>query len=92
MDARGTAFLEEFNHPWVRTDIMEDGERWSRSEVLVLSRGSVAVFGSTSREAAGGGRGRKLDGRKGGGATDRLVEDEGIRADDITGGRAWVCP
>ena len=35
---------------------------------------------------------RKLDGRKGGGATERLVEDDGIRADDITGGRAWVCP
>ena len=92
MDVRGSAFLEEFNRPWVRTDIMGDGKRWSGSEVLVLSRRSIAVFGSTSREAAGGGRGGKLDGRKGGGATDRLVEDEGICADDITGGRAWVCP
>ena len=54
---------------------MGDGERWSGSEVLVLSRRSVAVIGSASREAAGGGRGGKLDGRKGSGATDRLVKD-----------------
>ena len=92
MDAHGSALVEEFNGSWVRTDVMRDGERRSGSEVLVLSRRSVAVFGSASREAAGGGRGGKLDSRKGGGATDRLVEDEGIRADDITGGRAWVCP
>ena len=63
MDAHGSALVEEFNGSWVRTDVMRDGERRSGSEVLVLvlSRGDVSIFGSTSREPAGGGRGGKLD-------------------------------
>ena len=84
--------MEKFNGSRVRTDIMGDGERRSGSEVLALSRGSVAIFGGTSREAAGGGRGGKLDSGKGSGGTDGLVEDEGVRADDIAGRGAWVCP
>ena len=71
---------------------MGDGEQRSGSEVLGLSRRGVAIFGSTSREATGGGRGRKLDSGKGGGGTDRLVEDEGVRTDDIARKGARVCP
>ena len=84
--------MKKFNGSRVQTDIVGDGERRSGSEVLVLSHGSVAIFGGTSREAAGGSRGRKLDSRKGGRGTDGLVEDEGVRADDIAGRGVWVCP
>ena len=60
--------------------------------VLVLSRGDVVIFGSTSREPAGGGRGGELDSGSGDGTTDGRVEDEGIRADDIARRGTWVGP
>ena len=60
---------------------------------------AVLIFRGTTRQAAGGGRGGKLESRDdcwaidGGikdGCVTRGVEDEGVGADDIAAGRAGV--
>ena len=60
----------------------------------------VLILRGTSRQAAGGGRGGKLDswvssvaadGRVEHGGESRTVEDEGIRPDDPRGRRTGVC-
>ena len=59
----------------------------------------VLIFHGTSRQAAGGGRGGKLESRVSGGAANggvkdrregRIVEDEGIRPDDPGRGSTGV--
>ena len=80
--------MEELGGPGVVVDVVRDGEWGSRREVL--SRSDVAVLCGTTREAAGGGRGRKLDGRGGRGSTDWWFEEEGISTDDLVGRRAWI--
>ena len=59
--------------------------------MLVLSCRDVAILGCTSREPAGGGRGRKLDSERGDKSTDGRVEDERVRADDVARRGARVC-
>ena len=90
VDPCGSALLEELYGPWVRVDVVRYSKRGSRGEVLVLSRGDVAVHCSTAREPTGGGRGGKLDCGRGDASTDQRVEEEWVRSDDVGRGRARI--
>ena len=57
--------MVELDGSWVIVDVVRDGELGAQREEL----GDVAVLCSTVREPAGGGRGRKLDCRRGDGET-----------------------
>ena len=97
MNTRGPA-LDEVNGSWVPSIVGNrelGGRRDGLRRVLVV----VLIFRCTTRQTAGGGRGGKLESREDcwatdggieGGCVTRGVEDEGVGADDIAGGRAGV--
>ena len=60
--------MEELDGPWVRLGVVRDGKQGSRGDVLMLSRGDVAVLCRASREPTRGGRGGKLDCGRGDGS------------------------
>ena len=88
MDASGAAFLVKLDGFGVSVDIVGDGERGGRWEVW--HGWHVAVLRCATREASGGGRGRKVDGRCRNGTADGGLEDTGIGMDELAGGRARV--
>ena len=56
----------------------------------MLDGWDIAVLRGTTREAAGGGRGGKVDGGGRDGTADGRLEDAGVGTDDLAGGRARV--